>query len=592
MAWFGGPDHVSRKVDSWEVELNTLVLVFRIIYYKASWRYVGMAKFLLTETDLTKVFRKIPDGSVVAISGFNISTAPEYLLLKLYDTFLKYGHPKHLFIESDSLPGSPGRGIDKVCSQIEENGHYSFLKGVLMPFLGWSPALQKLVLDERIEGYTLSIGTMAHLLREISAGRPGLITKVGVGTFLDSKQDSGTLNQLARKVGRVNVENLVIHGKDYLLISAPKPDVALIRGTTADEMGNISMEKEGIYGTVFTITQAAKAAPGGGMTFCQVERVARLGTINPKAVHIPGPLIDYVAVSPSEFAWQTGSIEFDPRISGGLIPPLVHRHHEKIELDVRTVIERRAGIEIARKVREKNGPLIANFGVGIPSEIPSLLEAERISEYVYSTVEAGPWGGVPLSGNDFGVSVGPFAIIPLPDQFTLYEGGMIDISILGFMQVDSEGNVNPSILPGRIPGPGGFPAITCGSPSIVFTGQFAAGKSDIRVSNGALSIVKDGETTKFVKDVYKILFRGEVGVRENKDVTYITERAVFKLNSRGIRLTEIAPGVDLDRDILDKMEFKPEMGDHTETMENTIFLPERLGLNSIVSGISKNGFDE
>ncbi len=551
-----------------------------------------MAKFLLTEAELTKAFRKIPDGSVVAISGFNISTAPEYLLLKLYDTFLKYGHPRHLFLESDSLPGSPGRGIDKVCSQIEENGHYQFLKGVLMPFLGWSPALQKLVLDERIEGYTISIGTMAHLLREISAGRPGLITRVGVGTFLDSKHDRGTLNQLARKVGRVNVENIVIHGKEYLLISAPKPDVALIRATTADEMGNISMEKEGIYGTVFTITQAAKAGPTCGISFCQVERVARLGTINPKAVHIPGPLIDYVAVSPSEYAWQTGSIEFDPRISGGLIPPLVHKRHEKIDLDSRTVIERRAAIEIASMVRDKRRAIIANFGVGIPSEIPSLLESEKISDFVYSTVEAGPWGGVPLTGNDFGVSVGPFAIIPLPDQFTLYEGGMIDISVLGFMQVDSEGNVNPSILPGRIPGPGGFPAITSGSPSIIFTGQFTAGASDIRIRDGTLSIVKDGSTTKFVKDVYKILFRGEVGISEKKEVTFITERAVFKLGNHGIRLTEVAPGVDIGRDILDRMEFKPEISANTATMEKSIFIPEKLGLSSYVSGIRKVGIYE
>ncbi len=576
----------------WQVGLNLLVFEFRILYYMSLSGYVPMAKFLLTENDLTKAFRKIPDGSVVAISGFNISTAPEYLLLRLYDTFLKYGHPRHLFIESDSLPGSPGRGIDKVCSQIEEEKHYNFLKGILMPFLGWSPALQKLVLDERIEGYTLSIGTMAHLLREISAGRPGLITKVGVGTFLDAKQDSGTLNELARKVGRVSVENMVIHGKDYLLISAPKPNVALIRGTTADEMGNISMEKEGIYGTVFTITQASKAGPDQGMTFCQVERVARLGTINPKAVHIPGPLIDYVAVSPAEYAWQTGSIEFDPRISGGLIPPLAHKHREKIELDARTVIERRAAIEIARTVSEKKRAIIANFGVGIPSEIPSLLDAERISDYVYSTVEAGPWGGVPLTGNDFGVSIGPFAIIPLPDQFTLYEGGMIDISILGFMQVDAEGNVNPSILPGRIPGPGGFPAITCGSPSIVFTGQFSAGKPDIRIHDGNVTIAREGDTTKFVKQVYKIFFRGEVGVKENKKVTFITERAVFKLGNHGIELTEIAPGVDMDRDILDRMEFKPVVNSHPQIMDSSIFLPERLGLTSYVSGIKKNGFEE
>ena len=247
---------------------------------------------------------------------------------------------------------------------------------------------------------------------------------------------------------------------------------------------------------------------------------------------------------------------------------------------------------MAKTVKEKKRSIIANFGVGIPSEIPSVLESERISDYVYSTVEAGPWGGLPLTGNDFGVSIGPFAIIPLPDQFTLYEGGMIDISILGFMQVDAEGNVNPSILPGRIPGPGGFPAITSGSPSIVFTGQFSAGKPDIRVQDGKISIARDGETTKFVKEVYKIFFRGEVGIKEKKDVTFVTERAVFKLGSHGIVLTEIAPGVDMDRDILERMEFKPKMSSEPQAMDPAIFLPEKLGLSSYVSGIRKAGFED
>ena len=551
-----------------------------------------MPAILLNESELQRIVRKIPDASTVIVSGFNVSTAPEYILLALYESYEKTGHPRDLFIESDSLPASTGRGMDLICSRILEASDTGFIGGIFMPFLGWSKSLQRLVEDNAFPAYTCSIGTMAHLLREMSGGRPGLLTKVGLGTFLDPRYDGGFLNEKARSEKRVRSELVTIKGQELIFLTAPKPDIGLIRGTTSDEMGNISMEKEGIYGTVFTITQAAKAGPDRGMTFCQVERVARLGTINPKAVHIPGPLIDYVAVSPAEYAWQTGSIEFDPRISGGLIPPLGHRHHEKIELDARTVIERRAAIEMAKTVKEKKRSIIANFGVGIPSEIPSVLESERISDYVYSTVEAGPWGGLPLTGNDFGVSIGPFAIIPLPDQFTLYEGGMIDISILGFMQVDAEGNVNPSILPGRIPGPGGFPAITSGSPSIVFTGQFSAGKPDIRVQDGKVSIVHDGETTKFVKEVYKIFFRGEVGIKEKKDVTFVTERAVFKLGSHGIILTEIAPGVDMDRDILERMEFKPKMSSEPQAMDPAIFLPEKLGLSSYVSGIRKAGFEE
>lgn len=561
--------------------------MFRIRYYKASYEFNKMSKFLFTENEVGRFFRKIPDGSTIAISGFNISTAPEYLILKLYETYEKTGRPKHLFIESDSLPGSPGRGIDKVCQKIYESGNFEFLDGVLMPFLGWSQWLQKLIMEEKIEGYTLSIGTMAHLFREVSAGRPGLLTKVGVGTFLDSRQDGGALNNLAKERRRLKVENIDLHGKDLLFISAPKPDATFIRGTTADEMGNISMEKEGIYGTVFTMVQAAKASPNRGIVYCQVERIARQGTINPKAVHVPGPLVDFVVVSPSEFAWQTGSIEFDPRISGGLIPPRDHRHRRKRPVDVKLVIQRRAAMEIMKRVRDESRPIIANFGVGIPSEIPSVLENERVSDYVYSTVEAGPWGGIPLTGNDFGVSVGPFAIIPLPDQFSLYEGGMIDIAILGFMQIDRNGDVNPSMLPGRIPGPGGFPAITCGSPSLVFAGQFMAGASSVVVEDGKLNIKKEGDTMKFVEKVYKILFKADVAKNGNKSVSYITERAVFNLNRHGVVLSEIAPGVDMDDDVIAHMGFKPIIAEDFREMEPAIFMPGKIGLSATVSGIHK-----
>ena len=550
-----------------------------------------MSKFLFTENDVIKHFRKIADGSTIAISGFNISTAPEYLILKLYETYEKTGKPKHLFIESDSLPGSPGRGIDKVCEKIYRDGNFEFIDGVLMPFLGWSHWLQKLVIDEKIEGYTLSIGTMAHLYREMSAGRPGLFTKVGVGTFLDSRQDGGALNELAKEKRRLQVEYRPIHDVDLLFINGPKPDITLVRGTTADELGNISMEKEGIYGTVFTMVQAAKALPNQGKVFFQVERVARAGTLNPKAVHVPGPLVDYVVVSPAEFAWQTGSIEFDPRISGGLIPPREQHFTRRDKIDVKTVIQRRAAIELINKVKEKKRPIIANFGVGIPSGIPSVLEREKVSDYVYSTVEAGPWGGLPLTGDDFGVSIGPFAIIPLPDQFTLYEGGMIDIAVLGFMQVDSEGDVNPSMLPGRIPGPGGFPAITSGSPSLVFAGQFMAGDSRILVEGGKLKIQKEGEMVKFVDKVYKILFKADVARRSGKSVLYITERAIFRLGPKGMVLTEAAPGIDVDRDIIDHMEFKPVLGEDFHEIDAGLFKPGRIGLGSHVTGIHKSGID-
>ncbi len=543
-----------------------------------------MPLFLFRETEVVRAMRKIPDGSTIAISGFNISTAPEYLMLKLYDSYNKSGHPRHLFIESDSLPGAPGRGIDYIIRKLQESEDHDFLDGVLMPFLGWSKWLQKIVEGNEVEGYSCSIGTVAHLFREMSAGRPGLLTKVGMETFLDPEHEGGMLNDKARERKRVTSTRVNLKGEDYLFVTAPKPTISFIRGTTADAMGNVSMEKEGIYGTVFTIAQAAKACPGRGKVFCQVERIARSGTINPKAVHVPGPLIDYVIVAPSEYAWQTGSIEFDPRISGGLIPPKSKMKRTDRKPNTRSVIQKRAALEVVRRVREERRPIIANFGVGIPSEVPGVLEYERVSDFVYATVEAGPWGGIPLSGNDFGVSVGPFAIIPLPDQFTLYEGGMIDVAVLGFMQVGQNGDVNPSMLPGRMMGPGGFPAISTGSPSTVFAGTFTAGKSSISVENGALRIKEDGEVPKFVEKVYKTFFSGRGAVAGKKDITYITERAVFKLQSNGPVLIEVAPGIDLDRDVMDKMGFRPKVSEDLKTMDKTLFLSRQMGLHPMVSG--------
>lgn len=542
-----------------------------------------MPAILLKENELQRIIRKIPDGSTVIVSGFNVSTAPEYILLALYESYEKTGHPRDLFIESDSLPASTGRGMDLISSGILETSDAGFIGGIFMPFLGWSKSLQRLVEDNAFPAYTCSIGTMAHLLREMSGGRPGLLTKVGLGTFLDPRYDGGFLNEKARSERRVKSELVTIKGEELIFITAPKPDIGLIRGTTSDEMGNISMEKEGIYGTVFTIAQSVKARPNRGKVFCQVERIARTGTINPKAVHVPGPLVDYVVIAPQKYTWQTGSIEFDPRISGGIIPPELRISEPDGDLTVRSIIQRRAAIEMMRCVKNHGGPVLANYGVGIPSEIPYLLERERVSDNVYATVEAGPWGGLPLSGEDFGVSIGPFAIIPLPDQFNLYEGGIIDLAVLGFMQVDSHGNVNPSLLPGRTPGPGGFPAIASGSPFTIFAGTFMAGGFDIQITDGRLRIVKEGTTMKFVNDVYKVLFRGEYAVRDKRDITYITERAVFRLTPRGISLEEVAPGIDIDRDIIGNMEFKPVVPDNVRIMNQKIFNRGKIGLRQMIT---------
>ncbi len=528
--------------------------------------------------DAKNALEKIPDNAVVAVSGFNIATTPDYLLRKLYELYETTGHPQNLFIESDNLPGTPGKGIDFIAEKIYKDPDQKFIRGILMAYIGWTPWLQKLVLENRIEAYSWSVGTAAYWFREVAAGRPGLLTKVGLNTFLDPRMDEACLNELARKRRTCKVHLIKIDGHEYLFYQAPKPQVALIRGTTSDEIGNITMEKEGIFGTVLGITQAVKAQPNPGIVIAQVERVARFGSLHPQSVHVPGPLVDYVVISPPEYHWQSDSIEFDPRISGTIIPSFAPELIPRMELSVEKVIARRIVIELVELIKKLGKPLIINLGVGIPAYVTNVAFEEGVLDFIYTIVESGPWGGIALKGTDFGVAIGPFAIIPMPDQFSLYEGGIIDAAALGFLEIDSEGNVNPSMLPDRILGPGGFPVIAAGLPRIFFGGEFTAGKRNIKVIDGKLIIQDDGTINKFVKRVYKIVFNGKMAIESNKEVLYITERAVFRLSKDGLVLEEIAPGIDLEKHILSKMEFKPIISAKLKEMDKRLFLEAPMGL--------------
>jgi len=527
---------------------------------------------------------KIKDGSVLAISGFNMATTPEYLIIKLYEHYEKTGHPNKLFIISDTFPGAPGRGIDIIAKKIYENNDDEFIRGMLMPYLGWSPYLQRLTLENRIEMYSWSIGIVAYWFREIASGRPGVLTYIGLHTYMDPRQDGGALNDLARErrtcvvdlipTGGVCVSSSCI-GEETLLYQAPKPDAAFIRGTTADELGNITMEKEGIFGTVLNIAQATKAQPNPGFVVAQVERIARFGSLNPMEVQVPGPLVDYIILSPPEYHYQSTSIQYDPRISGRIIPPLepefIPGLMPELGLNIRKVVARRVLLYFVELIKHLKRPIIVNLGIGIPDMISSIAVEEGISDFIYTTIESGPWGGIALTGADFGVSIGPFAVIPMPDMFTNYEGGVIDAASLGFMQVDKDGNVNPSMLPGRLPGPGGFPVIAAGVPRVYFTGLFTAGKPVIEVTEEGIKIASEGKIIKFVDEVYKIVFSGRFARMNNKEVFYVTERAVFKLTDEGLELIEVAPGIDIDKDIISKMEFEPKVSSKLKTMDKRIY---------------------
>ncbi len=510
-------------------------------------------------TESVSVFSQIKDNCVIAISGFNLATTPEYLILELYRHYNEFGHPKNMFIVSDALPAVPNRALDSIAETLYKDENQEFLRGMLMPFLGFSPWLQRLVIDDRIEFYGWPIGITAYWFREMASGRPGLITKIGIGTFLDPRKEGGALNEMASRKMSCKINIINIENQDYLLYQAPKPDYALIRATTADESGNLSMEDEGIRGTVLAIAQATKARPNQGTVFAQTRWLTKMSTINPRDVDIPGPLVDHIIISPQKYHWQSGTIEYDPRISYRTIPPIT----EKLVAETITkpiaqyerIIARRILIELIKLFKVKGSPVLVNLGIGIPALVSSVAAEENLADFIVTVIESGPWGGIALSGTNFGQAISPFALSTIPDMFSNFEGGIIDVASLGFLQVDKYGNVNPSILSDRIYGPGGFPVIAGGSPKNYFAGAFTAGPKVIDIVNNRLSIVHDG-SPKFVDNVYKIIFSGDEAMKYEKEILYVTERAVFRLTEKGLTLEEVSPGVDIDRDILSKMEFR------------------------------------
>ena len=532
-------------------------------------------------TESVSVFSQIKDNCVIAISGFNLATTPEYLILELYRHYNEFGHPKNMFIVSDALPAVPNRALDSIAETIYKDENQEFLRGMLMPFLGFSPWLQKLVIDDRIEFYGWPIGITAYWFREVASGRPGLITKIGIGTFLDPRKEGGALNEMAARKMSCKINIINIENQDYLLYQAPKPDYALIRATTADESGNLSMEDEGIRGTVLAIAQATKARPNQGTVFAQTRWLTKMSTINPRDVDIPSPLVDYIIISPQKYHWQSGTIEYDPRISYRTIPPIT----EKLVAETITkpiaqyerIIARRILIELIKLFKVKGSPVLVNLGIGIPALVSSVAAEENLADFIVTVIESGPWGGIALSGTNFGQAISPFALSTIPDMFSNFEGGIIDVASLGFLQVDKYGNVNPSILSDRIFGPGGFPVIAGGAPKNYFAGAFTAGPKVIDIVNNRLSIVHDG-SPKFVDNVYKIIFSGDEAMKYEKEILYVTERAVFKLTEKGLTLEEVSPGVDIDRDILSKMEFRPIIATPLKLMDERLFGVGKLGL--------------
>lgn len=505
----------------------------------------------------------VHDNDTIVIGGSGGGHAvPEALIVGLGQRFTATGWPKNLtLVHPVGLGDMDWQGVNHLA-------HPELLKRIVTGALVNTPKVQTMAQNDEVEAYTLPQGVLSQLMRDIAGGRPGVLSHVGLHTFVDPRYDGGRQSSSAKDD---LVELITIDDREWLLYRAMSFDVAFLRGTTADEDGNITMEHEAIFGEMLSMAQATHRC--GGIVIAQVERMARRNTLNPKLVKIPGMLVDIVVVDPDQR--QSYVVDFSPSYAGELRIPL--DEIPELPMNERKVIARRAAMELVPGA-------ICNLGAGISTGISNIAAEEGFLYEIILTNEQGLIGGAPAGGVDAGAALNYNAMIDQPYQFDFYDGGGIDLAFLSFAQVDQDGSVNVSRFGSKIIGIGGFQNIAQNAKKVMFSGTFTAGGLKIAWPDGETDIVQEGRFAKFVEQLDQVSYNGKLAAENRQEVLFLTERAVFAHGPRGLTLLEIAPGIDIERDIMAHMGFRPAVAGDLKTMDARLFRAEPMGLAADILG--------
>ncbi len=513
--------------------------------------------------DKDEVSKLIKDNDTVLISGSGGSGSPEVLIKSVMDGYLKNGHPKNITVSCGISPGNLTND-DVGMNMLSKPG---LVGKAICAHLGMGRVFGEAIGRNQFPAFAIPLGVINHLYRAIGGHELGVFTHVGLHTFADPRVDGCCANLKAKKLEAM-VELVTVDNKELLLYKSFPVNVALLKATYADSLGNVSLEHEAVIGEQYNMAIAAHNS--GGIVIVQVEEIKPKNSLRARDVFLHCSMVDYVVVAKPDLSLGEYNVPvYRPELTGDSRIQLESIRVRK--LDERKVCGRRSAMELKRGY-------VVNLGVGMPDSVANVAAEEGISEDIYLSVESGPTGGVPIGGVVFGASINPDSVIPTSEQFDAYNGGSLDMAIVGLAQIDCHGNVNVSKFGTRVTGPGGFINITQSTKRVIFMGTFMAGGLEEEVVHGKISILKEGKTKKFVNSLEQITFSSRNAILNQQDILYVTERAVFRLVDAGIELIEIAPGIDLEKDILNQMEFKPIISSNLKLMDERIFCDKKMNL--------------